>query len=616
MKQNIRTLAAIMICGIALAACSDKDNDDNTNIVNNPDPANVETVCTPSLPQSCTLTITATKGNDASLSKALSLTNDDKTLNASWKQDEKVAVYNGDTKIGELTAESDGASTTLSGDNLSPAPSAGNTLTLKFDETDYSGQDGTLATIASTYDYATATVTVKSVSADGNITIEESAANFENQQAIVKFTLSSDGTAINATSLKVNDLTVNLASAKSEVFVAIPAAEAKNINLTVDNGTDKYVYYKAGANFANGKYYAINVKNLAKATDLASITENTVIPDGAVLTGTLLVNKKISIADDATVTLNNVTIEGENNKSYNWAGITCDGDATIILEGDNTVKGFYFFYPGIYIAKGYTLTIDGTGKLNASSNVNESNDGFGAGIGGGNEISCGNIIISGGTITATGGTYYGAGIGCGINATCGDITINGGTVTATGGESGAGIGCGSDVTCGDITISGGTITATGGENGAGIGSSSGTISGSTCGNITISGGSVTAIGGENGAGIGSGYYNSTCNAITISGGTVTATGGEDGAGIGSGYYNSTCGDITINGGTVTATGGNYAAGIGSGDNNSTCGDITISAGVEQVTATKGKNAANSIGAGEDSECGTVNIEAPGKVIQN
>ena len=511
MKQNIRTLAAIMICGIALAACSDKDNDDNSNIVNNPDPATVETVRKPSLPQSCTLTITATKGNDASLSKALSLTNEDKTLNASWAQGEIVAVYTGDTKIGELTAESDGASTTLSGSNLTPAPSVGDPLTLKFNETDYSGQDGTLETIATKYDYATATVTVASISDDGNITIEETAADFENQQAIVKFTLSSNGTEIDATTVKVNGITINLASATNEVFVAIPEADAKNINLTVDNGTDKYGFYKADANFENGNYYAINVKNLAKATtfDLTAITENTEIPNGAVLTGNLSGNHQISIAAGATVTLNNVTIEGENDDSYKWAGITCEGDATIILDGDNTVKGFYEDYPGIYIAEGRTLTIDGTGTLDASSN------GYGAGIGGGYEISCGNIIINGGTITATGGNYA-AGIGSGNkSSSCGNITINGGSVTATGGEHAAGIGSGNNF--------------------------------SSCGNITINGGSVTATGGDRAAGIGSGHDDSTCGDITITTGVeqVIATKGYQYAkSIGEGY-GSTCGTVTI-----------------------------------------------------------------------
>lgn len=545
MKQNIRTLAAIMICGIALAACSDKDNDDNTNIVNNPDPATVETESTPSLPQSCTLTINATKGKDASLSKALTL--DGKTLTASWKKDEIVAVYNGDTKIGELTAQNDGASTTLSGSNLTPAPSANDKLTLKFNETDYSGQDGELATIASTYDYATVTVTVKSVSADGNITIEESAANFENQQAIVKFMLSSEGAAINATSLKVNDLTITPASATNEVFVAIPGVNEQNINLTVYDGTFSYTYTKNNATFENGKYYAINVKNLVRSTtiDLSTVSKLSEIPNGFVLTGTLSGNHKISIAASATVTLNNVTIEGSNEEDYQWAGITCEGDATIILEGNNTVKGFLKGYPGIHIAEGKTLTINGTGTLNASSN------GWGAGIGDIFAKSCGNIIINGGTVTATGGKYS-AGIGGSRGATCGNITINGGTITATGGLYAAGIGSG------DSQLS-------------------------TCGKITISGGEVTAIGSSYAAGIGSGYT-ATCGAITISGGTVTATGGYGSAGIGSGYYKSSCGNITITAEVeeVTATKGEAAPNsIGAGYQ-STCGTVNIEDGANII----------------------------------
>ncbi len=108
------------------------------------------------------------------------------------------------------------------------------------------------------------------------------------------------------------------------------------------------------------------------------------------------------------------------------------------------------------------------------------------------------------------------------------------------------------------------------------------------------------------AGIGSGYE-ASCDAITISGGTVTATGGDGAAGIGSGYYAS-CGAITISGGTVTATGGVNAAGIGSGVDAS-CDAITITTGVTQVTATKGEDAPNSIGAGtgDVGTCGTVTI---------
>ena len=284
--------------------------------------------------------------------------------------------------------------------------------------------------------------------------------------------------------------------------------------------------------------------------DLSTVTAATTIQDGYRVTGTLGANVNISIAAGATVTLDGVTINGVNNSSYKWAGITCEGDATIILKDGttNTVKGFYEDYPGILAAVGHTLIIKGgtagTGSLEASSN------GYGAGIGGGNQIACGNIEIQGGKITATGG-FGDAGIGSGYKAGCGSITISDGTVTATGGLNAAGIGRG--------------------NNGSG--------GSATCGNITISGGTVTATGGQYGAGIGSGKFASSLD------GAIT---------------------ITISGGTVSATGGQYGAGIGSG-NQAGCGAITITADVTSVTATKGSDATNSIGAGNSGTCGIVTI---------
>ena len=72
-------------------------------------------------------------------------------------------------------------------------------------------------------------------------------------------------------------------------------------------------------------------------------------------------------------------------------------------------------------------------------------------------------LISGGTVTAQGGEAA-AGIGSGaVISNCGTITIKGGTVTGYGSKGdtrGAGIGSGNSTDVGDILISGGTITAT------------------------------------------------------------------------------------------------------------------------------------------------------------
>ena len=96
-----------------------------------------------------------------------------------------------------------------------------------------------------------------------------------------------------------------------------------------------------------------------------------------------------SIADGVTMTLKDASIKGVCNSFHAWAGLTCKGDATIVLEGTDTVKGFDSNYPGIHVTEGKTLTSNGSGSLTASSNIF-----FGAaGIGTGNYLPCGNIVV-------------------------------------------------------------------------------------------------------------------------------------------------------------------------------------------------------------------------------
>ena len=181
-----------------------------------------------------------------------------------------------------------------------------------------------------------------------------------------------------------------------------------------------------------------------KTVKLDTLSADYVAQDGETLTGPLKEKYKISIANGATVTLSGVLIDG---------GITCLGDATIILADDmnNTVNGLDEGQPGIQAGgMGTTLTIRGeknsTGKLSATGGYDA------AGIGSRAEGSCGDITIEGGKITATGGNF-GAGIGSGRDGSCGDITIKGGEITATGGDLAAGIGTGFSGECGTITIS-------------------------------------------------------------------------------------------------------------------------------------------------------------------
>jgi hypothetical protein len=359
-------------------------------------------------------------------------------------------------------------------------------------------------------------------------------ASLHNQCALVKFTLENPAGSIQVGGMHT-EATISFATpsitptvttgsvrlySKSDTekwAILLPQEAVTNATVTIGS-ENKTVDVPAITRNA----YITDIPAIANTAvsygDLSKVTADYEAQDGDILYGILGGNYKITIAPDATVTLNNVTINGTNDSDYKWAGITCLGDATIILSGTNNVKGFYENYPGIYVPENKTVTIQGPGSLTASSN------GWGAGIGGGRDIACGKITISGGTVTATGGAS-GAGIGTGYHASCGNISITGGTVTATGGGSAAGIGSGgTGGTCGDITISGGTVEATGGDRGAGIG----TGEHASCGTITITSGvtKVTATKGTDAPNsIGAGYSSTSCGTVTIGGnvGAITTS---------------------------------------------------------------------------------------------
>lgn len=400
-------------------------------------------------------------------------------------------------------------------DNVS-ATTPDNDATIKW--TNLTTQDGTLAKLSSYFDLATF---------DGNLTESgtlPATASLVNPLTIGKFTIkNSGGTDITSsiTGLNISDGTniyaVSRETADGPIYVAMkPITSTQTVAVNVTDGTNHYTktVTENYALVASNIYDIAVTINSTPGANLSAVAADYTAKNGEVLTGTLGSNVKISIAAGATVTLNGVTINGVNNSSYNWAGITCEGDATIILAdgSTNTVKGFSSIYPGIFVPEGKTLIIQGDGSLYASNNGGES-----AGIGAGYGNNCGNIEIQGGNITAT--SSEGAGIGAGQMGKCGNITISGGTITATS-SNGAGIGGGAGGTsvagqCGNITISGGTITATSSNSGAGIGGGDE----GPCGDITITNGvtKVTATKGSSAQQcIGKGE-SSDCGTVTVDG---------------------------------------------------------------------------------------------------
>ena len=274
-------LSFLLIAGLALTACS---SDDTVVEQKTLEPG-----------KTYYLTVDATKGSDA-MTRALTLSGS--TLTASWATTEHVYVQgtlvSNNSKFwfnGSIQPQSTGVSTRLSGALSVPTGWVYNTieeakqngvftlpieLYLQFPRSgnlDYTGQVGTIADIAAKYDYATATAHV--VELDDNHIMASSSVTFENQQAIVKFTLIDkvDGTTmLSPTALTINygSGTVSLTDIPAAtystngygvLFVAIHGFSNQTVTLTATVGNDTYTYTTSSTKtFVNGKYYEIGVK--------------------------------------------------------------------------------------------------------------------------------------------------------------------------------------------------------------------------------------------------------------------------------------------------------------------------------------------------------------------
>ena len=233
-------------------------------------------------PEFTTYTLTVDASKDAIATRALELNG--KALNAVWGDEDQVLVLNGTTKIGTLEPQSTGsASASLKGTITASGLSTGTKLMLitPSEKWKYTNQEGSLDLLSTDYDYATAEVTVTSVSGSD---VVASAASFENKQAIIKFTLQNASGA----ALKVDELEISAAGGKlvrefkvsggayTPVYgnLSIVPSPASNVlyvamrnensgsdtyTLTATVGSDVYTCTKSGT-FQNGKYYAGTVK--------------------------------------------------------------------------------------------------------------------------------------------------------------------------------------------------------------------------------------------------------------------------------------------------------------------------------------------------------------------
>lgn len=298
---ELLTIAVMLLMTAVMTACSSEDN-----TTNQPEPVTGDT------PKTYTLTIEATKGGASqeqngtrsssaeaqpalgeakgeATTRALSIDNTG-ALIATWKTGDQVSVYkSGNTeKIGTLSPVKLGSATTTLSGSITGTVNKGDELLLcfphcAFEYTNQQGRlNGTTHNIEDKNDFCSATVTVADVSDGGQITTTGK-ATFENQQAIVCFTLTEASTGdpiipatleigtdkdiplnynmISGSSTTGRSLTITNGTGSNVIYAALRGFTDTNVTLTAHGHLSNvnYIYTKENVTFEHGKYYTVNV---------------------------------------------------------------------------------------------------------------------------------------------------------------------------------------------------------------------------------------------------------------------------------------------------------------------------------------------------------------------
>lgn len=348
----------------------------------------------------------------------------------------------------------------------------------------------------------TATIQPRNISVAGLDTIEVVGRNIRVQgwaydpdapsdpQSIIVDVKRADGS-----DYKTSVISTNVLRADVNDKYSINGKHGFNDTISIPNSGTYTVTIYAQDPTGDGKTQAGTTQTITISSLVTLTAESTevILLDGDTLTGKGGDYTRVKIAAGATVTLSGADITAAIRsrvfdeiwdfmgcKDYAWSGITCLGDATIILADstENYIDAGCYRYAGIQAGPaGTTLTIRGDGYLKVRGGV----DGAAIGSTGTGELldengfnlepgTCGDIVIEGGQIYANTRltfnlrtkyyiyenvvqTGHAATIGSGYEGKCGNITINGGNIDARS-DVAAVIGCGRSAHCGDITIAG------------------------------------------------------------------------------------------------------------------------------------------------------------------
>ena len=263
MKKNIKYLSFLLFAGLALTACSSDDE------------------LEPIAPQQGKKIWKATVGvgKDTGMeTRALNL--DGTSLKVGWNTSEKVYVFKGEMMVGTLspTTTTTNGIVTMTGSLDGNGYTAGEAVTLRFprETIDYTGQDGTLATIAQKYDYAESITTVKSASGS-NVSFNNT--SLTSLQAIVKFTFDTQVKLVSIYSSMMSEpITIVPAAATNTIFAALPLTGISTVDYVI-SGVDKdgypFTITKSNIRMQNGKYYSadLSTSNHPSTVDLGLSVE-------------------------------------------------------------------------------------------------------------------------------------------------------------------------------------------------------------------------------------------------------------------------------------------------------------------------------------------------------
>ena len=361
MKKSFLVLAAIL--GAAFISCQKESNFEQSE---------------PELTgKTYTLTMEATKAADTK-----GLVDDGTHVVTSWAATDEVKVckHGSATPIGTLTPSVAGSATaSLSGIITLTDVNIGDKLDLIFPDTSwtYENQDGTIETIATSYDFARAEVTVNDINGS---TLVASDATFTNEQSLVKFSLfdKDDNSLLDVNYLKISaasgklvksyevsgdaytpvygDLVITPTSGPASAFyVALrnTSGAPDTYTLTAHWGTSTYyTFVKSGVTFANGHYRAINVKmhketvvytvaGMSASNNLFGTTDwDTTNSDNDMVKQADGTYRKTYQLDGTEVAIKFKVVENHSwSNSWGGSGSHIDGDGNYFIDTGEITKG-------------------------------------------------------------------------------------------------------------------------------------------------------------------------------------------------------------------------------------------------------------------------------------